>query len=361
MVYRAKVQEWFEYQPSSLSSHALAIGRHMSAYRSYIEAQRYLSSKATDVKILARAFTRLPNLETLHLDYWNHAVGSLELIDAFGRFVAADLVTLNCEYVLPTLFRALSSSRTKFKVFKLGPDYESDFHYSHGADLSTASRARASLVPLSHAELSSRASTSNPDRITVDALSKTFRASNDEICRSALINLRELRIGEMTICNSDAELSRFTAAIKMMIASATDIEEIVFKEIDLNHRGSRPSLTAMIPTYPLRNLRVLEVYNYQTTLRALTDFFRHHRRSLVNVELESVRIVDSDWSIALVRLREIDFACLELFTLHCCDEQEEQLGVQDYILKESDEDPLVELRKYWAEQEALELGQTLAA
>ena len=343
-VYRAKVQEWFEYQPCSLSSHALAVGRHMSAYRSYIEAQRYLSSKDTDVKILSRAFTRLPNLETLRLAYANLAIGSLEMVDAFGRFVARDLVTCDCEYALPTLFRALFCSRTKFKIFKLGPDGD----YANGGDLSEALRVRSSLVPLSHAELPSRASTSAPDRIIVDALSKTFPASNVQVCKGALGQLRELRIGKIYLCGSEvAELSRVTAAIHMMIKSAPDIETIVIHIFGLSYAMPNPSLTAIIPKYPLGNLRMLEVSDHETRLVALTGFFSYHRKSLVTVKFSGVNIGSSDWSTALVHLRTINFACLELFTLTFCDGQEEDLEVQDYILKKADEDPLVEFRKYF--------------
>ncbi|CAF9935069.1 MAG: hypothetical protein ALECFALPRED_006233 [Alectoria fallacina] len=343
-VYRAQVQEWFEYQPYSLSSHALAIGRHMSAYRSYIEAQRYLSSKATDVKILSRAFTRLPNLETLRLAYANLAIGSLEMVDAFGRFVARDLVTFDCEYALPTLFRALFCSRTKFKIFKLGPDGD----YAHGGDLSEAVRVRSSLVPLSHAELPSCASTSTPDRIIVDALSKTFLSPNVEICKGALSQLRELRIGKIFFCGSEVpELSRVTTAIRMMIKSAPDIETIVIHIFGLFYEMPKPSLTATIPESPLGNLRVLEVSDHETKLPALTRFFRHHQESLVKVKFSGVNIGSSDWSTALVHLRTINFACLELFTLTCCDGQEEELEVQDYISKKTDEDPLVVFKKHF--------------
>ena len=317
----------------------------MSAYRGYLEAQRYLSSKAMDMKILARAFTRLPNLETLQVDYRNLAIGSLELIDAFGRFKAKDLVTCNCEYVLPTLFQALSSSRTKFKIFKLGPVSDDDeVSYDNGGDLSEALRADSSLVPLSHAELPSRATTSNPDSIIVDALSKTFSTSysNTDIYWNALVKLRELRIGELCIPSSDpADLVHVSAAIRMIIKSAPEIETVVVELIDVVYGMPKPCLTATFPTYPLKRLRVFKISDFKTTVSALTTFFRHHRRSLVEVKLEGVDIEHSDWSSALLQLRTIKFCSLKLFALSGCDSSESDLEVQDYILRETDEDPLL--------------------
>lgn len=354
-VYRAKVQDWLEYQPSSLSSHALAIGRRMSAYRSYIEAQRYLSSEATDVKILARAFTRLPNLEILRLDWWNFAIGSLELMDAFGRFLAEDLVTCDCEYALPTLLRALSSSRTKFKVFKLGRD--DGIPYANGGDLSKASRARSSIVPPSRAELPRFASTSNPDTISVDALSKTFHISNHNTCWGALSGLCELSIGEMIFNRSDvnnvSELSRVAAAIRMMI-DLTHVETLVIRQISLFHNESKLSLTDTIPVH-WKAIRVLEISWFEATLPALTGFFGYYQKSLVKVILDSVTINESGWSTALVQLRTFDFACLEFFTLSWCDDDECELQVQDYIVKKTDVDPLVVYKTYQAELIALEL------
>lgn len=344
--YRAKVQEWSKHQPSPLNSHTLATSRHKLAYRSYIEAQRYLS-RGEDVSVLARAFTNLPNLETLHLDHGNLAVGSLELMNAFGRFVTDELVTYDCKYSLPTLIRALSFSRTKFKIFKLGPG--KDPHYANGRDLSETSRARSSIASLAHEE---------PRRITVDAFTDTFCATYDDHCHRALSMLRELRIGDISVCSSD--VAALTSAIHMMIESAPDIETIVINDIDLHHTQPRPSLTTTIPTYPLHKLRVLDVSNYETEIPALIDFFRHHRTSLVEVKLDSVSICSNDWSTALMRLRTINFVCLELFTLNWCDEQEEKLEVQEYILRKTDADPLVELKKYLAESMASELGQALS-
>ena len=79
-------QKWMLRQYGSIISCLLSWGKHMTAYKTYVGVQRYLSTNDLDIKTLSRAFSNLPQLETFCLDVWNCHTGSRELSGAFGYF-----------------------------------------------------------------------------------------------------------------------------------------------------------------------------------------------------------------------------------------------------------------------------------
>lgn len=340
-LYKRKVKDWLEYQPASLSVHALALAKHTSAHRSYIEAQRLLALESLDVKIMSRAFSQLPHLEIVHVDYWDTAIGSNELIHAFGAFKAETLITCDCRYTLPTLIKALAASSANIRVFKLCNDEEFSYssHSGSVADYTAAaSLARPRLPP-------SMNTYSRPAKISAQALAKTFCDETFEICRNAFCGVRELEIGEMLLEQDDpVNLQKIVAALQQLMGFARCLETVTLGEI----RGhpfldlSKPAMDRVMPYHGLNHIKKLNVQHYDTTLTSLISFFRLHNNTIIEVDFHFVTITGSDWSTALVQLRTIHFPRLKVFMLNYCDDQEADLQVQDYILKETDEDPIVE-------------------
>ena len=343
--YRDKVNDWLEYQPGSLSMHTLTMTKHMSAYRSYIEAQRLLSLKDTDVKVLARALSQLPRLEILHVDDWDTAIGSGELIRAFGAFKAGDLLSSNCQYTLPTLMKALAASPVKFKVFKLGCDDDSSYTSIAGGngDYSAAASLARPGLPLSKAGCSDAA------KISAQALSTTFCRENWKTCEDALSDVRELKVGEISIIQDDPpDFSKVLPALRNLMQSAQCLETVTLDQIiSFLPVDQRPIMQSVMPPRGLAMVKKLSLSHYQTTAVALSDFFRRHRHTIVHVYFDFVGITGSDWSTALVQLRNLHFSRLETFVLSCCDDQANDLQVQDYILRKTDEDPIVARKEQW--------------
>lgn len=337
-LYKKKVKKWLEYQPASLSVHALTLAKHMSAYRSYIEAQRALSLESLDVKILSRAFSKLPHLEILHVDFWDTAIGSGELTHAFGPFLAEPLLTNDCQHTLPTFIKALAASSAKIRVFKLGNDEEFSYsrHSGSVADFSAAASLARPLLPPSMAGLSC------PGQFWAQALSKTFCDENLEICLDALGDVRELLVGEIRVGKEDpANLRRILASLHDLIRSSPCLETLTLDQISSFYLLS-PALGSVMPRHALRNIKKLSVHDYETTVASLSDFFRQHNHTIVEVDFHFVTITGSDWSTALVQLRTMQFPQLKVFMLNYCDGQEADLQVQDYILKETEKDPIME-------------------
>ena len=107
---------------------ALKYGQHKKAYHAALEDQKYLKIGGLEVKILARAFRGFPNLKKLTIDDFNSNIGSRQLIRDFDVFKAADLLTCNGVYTVPSLIEALSEAGVWLSDLRIGPnvEFESD-------------------------------------------------------------------------------------------------------------------------------------------------------------------------------------------------------------------------------------------
>ena len=339
--------DWYRHSRLHPIQKILAMGRHQSAYKNYIEQQRYRSKQAMDFRILAEVFTKFHNLETLHLDYWSLAIGSLELTNAFGRRVADDLVTLDCEYTLPTLCRALAYSETKSKIFQLEP--QDDFRYRKHGEVSALFRLDHPYPPVAFVRPSSRTSPFNPSMRASDAMSHALDRVDDVIYKSTLSKLRELRIVEISKSHQyvdgdtidydshpeETALSSLKPVFRMMVNSSPCIERI--------YTEGATSLTVIVPDSQLDNLRVWGIRNNQVGLPALTQLLHRYHKSLIKVNFFAVEEwCDCIWPSVLVHLRAMEFARLQVFTCH---RSEIQLEFQDYILRKTDLDPLLGLKR----------------
>ena len=144
--YQYEDQKWMLRQYSSIISCLLSWRKHMTAYKTYVGAQRYLNTNDLDIKTLSRAFSNLPQLEMFCLDVWNCHTGSRELSGAFGYFRCDQLLTADGKYVLPVVIRALSRSRIRVKVFELGRNFHDEigghdlWHAHNPSSLSASDR-----------------------------------------------------------------------------------------------------------------------------------------------------------------------------------------------------------------------------
>ena len=344
-LYKEMIKDWVDHQSVSLGIEALTMAKHMSAYRSYIEAQRLLSSNSLDVKILSRAFSQLSSLEILHVDYWN-MIGANEMNFAFGAFEVEDLLFCDYRQTLPVLIQALATSGIKIKVFKLGSDNDSlpGSFSRHPEDYSTA--ASRAWPPLS----TFMTRRSHPARIGSPALSDIFSDENVfGICRSALGGVRELKVGEIHFEGNDpADISGTVTALRNMMTSILRLETVTLERIWIPFRDDLPipTISSVMPrniTPELSHLKELNIHMYDADAVSLREIFRLHELSIVKVYFRFVDIVGSNWSAALMQLRTLKFPRLEVFILdHCGEVEEFDLQVQDYILKKTDKDPIVE-------------------
>lgn len=347
ILYRDKVVDLLRNQPISAGMRALIVAKHMSAYRSYMDMQRLLSSNALDVGFLSKAFSQLPRLEALRVDLSEFTVGAAELIHAFGVLNAEDLLTIDCRHTLQVLVKSLAASGIKIKVFELGAEVEADHPYSSfprsGKDrLTAASLVRPRLSPYGR-----------PDRYPAGeitgALSKVFCAENMDICTGAFRGVRELKTGHIggeQIHNVNISKAVVALGRLMQCVGRLDILSLGLLGSHMQElRFRKPTLHSVMPSHVCDHLRELNMDSYETTLVDLTEIFNRNRYTIVKVEFLFVTITGSDWSTALKHLRTLAFPRLDVFYLTYCDDVEEDLEVQHYIMKKTKDDPLVAARK----------------
>ena len=342
-LYEDKIQDFLEHKRQYLSDimRALALAKHMSAYRGYIEMQRLLSMNALDVTILSRAFSQLPHLETLQVGLWDPTIGSAEVAHAFGTFNPGDLLTFDCSHTLPVLIKALAASATKIKAFKLvGESFRSYRSMYRSVDY-----CWLVISPLLQLLSGFMDQFSFPAGLSTRALSETFCAENINICKDALRCVRELRIGSIgTEHDNPLSTSMTISALHKLMQYAQGLEVVTLDGLWIDVPGAvlRHSLDTLMPSNVLNSIQELNLRWYDTTIVALCDLFRQNRYAIIKAHFFRVRITASDWSTALTQLRTIDFPRLKVFTLSYCNGLQLNLQVQDYILKKTNTSPLVE-------------------
>ena len=323
----------------SHSMRALALAKHMSAYRGYIEMQRFLSMNALDVTILSTAFSRLPHLETVQVGLWDPTIGSAEVLRAFGTFNPGDLLTFDCSHTLPILIKALATSTTKIKAFKLVSDkFRSYDSMSESIDYCwlAMSILRQVLTRLTD-------QFSFPAGLSTRALSETFGDENMDTCKDALRCVRELKIGSIgREANNPLSISMIVSALHKLMQYAQGLEVLTLDGIGIDLPGAvmRHSLDILMPFNVLNSIQELNLRFYHTTIVALCDLFRKNRYTIIKAHCYHVTITKGDWSTALTQLRTIDFPRLKVFFIRCCDELQVGHQVQDYILKKTNASPL---------------------
>lgn len=346
--YEESVRELLDFQETSLSSYELSVGQHMAAYKSYLEEQRFLQVNSLDVKILSRALNGFSDLEDLCIDYTDDHIGVQELMKAFGVMRGGDILTYNCEYTLPVIFRALSASKAEIKSLRFGnamgtaePFDSSPFlkdapfasygsALPHGGSVLTSPRPQTSPSSQNHCE-----------KMSVRAMSETFLTNGDGGARYALRGLQELEIGGMEDCDTHSSMSVLMGSILFLIGRAPFLTSVTFGP---TYSHINPTMRGVFSYHYLRYLRKLDLHDFHTKESHLVDFFRHHSVTLVDVSFSNMTVTDSDWSKVLTHLRKVPFPALEDFLLsYCIEHIEGECWVDDYVLQKTDKNPAIEI------------------
>ena len=316
-------ETWLETQNAPLGARAPLVAKYKSAYSSYLQAQRSLSFNGMDVKILSRAFSQLPRLETLYFDYWDTTIGAAELKHVFGPFKAQGLLTCDGEYTLPTVVQALAASSIKIRVFKLGGDVDSYSSIS-GSD---EDYSKAASITMPHLEVDDDGY--RPFEISDQALLNAFGAEKLDINMNAFRGLRELKI---TPIRYFSIVEPPFAALQNLMQCVPDLEILTLEPTDGLALGN------MMPFIGFNRLKELNLRYLEINIVALNDLLCRNKSTIVKADFYCVAITRSHWSTALVQLRTIDLPQLEVFNLDC-------FPVHDYVLRRTDTNPLVEKMK----------------
>lgn len=329
-------------QTRNLASHrsswedfqVLTSAGHIAAYKSYIEKQRDLSSQGIDSKILIDGMRRLPQLSSITVDFLNFNIGCLELMSAFGTLKAGLSLTYDCEHLLPLIFGAMVASKATITTFKLGEHEEMRQDPGQGP-----CSLLGSLDPAQGGEMD------RPRTISSEALLNTFYLADEPNGRKALSKLRALEISSIdTNFDHGEELGETITAIRQIIELSPNLKKVTLGEINDKVSGELPSLVGAFGLKTLRHLQKLDIYNYESETNDMVHFFRRHAATLIEIRFGWMTLLGGNWSSLLTRLRDVEFLRLRHFILNDCDDNEVDLEVQDYVLRKTDLDPIVEAK-----------------
>ena len=327
-----QLRDTLEFQPGSSSSHINHLEKHMAGYD--IAGQRYLASGSLDVKILSQALSKLPRFKSLILDYEFHG-RTLRLYQVFGgRGGNPGMVTMDGDYSLPVLFTALSNAKVAITALTIRDSSEGSF-CSNDSSIRLPGFEEGNIPPTASYEAVAK------------ALGETFYPPHNHVCRAAL---RELRQFEVDIGNEDdvedpfcyaAEYNgEFSNIMRDILKWSPQLESIRIAQTTENFLW----LMKCFPTQGLAKLRKVHLCEFRTDLSDLLLFFQCHGRGLKDVHLDSVRVDNANWAIALDRLRSLEFPDLEIFSLFSCRLSSHDTGnvenACDYIKGATDINPL---------------------
>ena len=75
----------------------------------------------------------------------------------------------------------------------------------------------------------------------------------------------------------------------------------------------------------------------------MVHFYRRHAATLVEIPFGWMTL-GGDWLSLLTRLRQVALPRLKLFVLNGCDDNEVDLEIQEYVLGNTDSDPIVKAK-----------------
>lgn len=320
----------------------------MVAYRSYMEEQRLLTAKYLDVKTLSRALSKFTSLKEMIIDLTAKRIGLRELTEAFGAFEYDSLLTRDCEYTLPVVFRALLHSTAELKSFRLGHGVgmigNRNGNPTLGDDASAGDDSR-SLRQFSPGRLQDMIMESNSLEtmpcISTRVMYTTFVWQDEDQCRYILRGLRRLAIRLSSVSTADPlSLSEMATALHNLIGFAPLLRTIFLKQ-SVSDLPRCPTMVDIFGSHHLRYLQNLDLWGYNAKEQDLIDFLTTHSATIINVRFRAMYITDSRWVQILPRLRKTTFPVLQTFILDDCGENSELLQAQDYILRRSENNPIL--------------------
>ena len=335
-VYQTSVKKRLERDTFSHNTCALAFGKHVAAYKGYLEAQTYLSKKEQDLHILVRALRRFPHLKNVTVTFNDGKIGAQEIMSAFG-VLNGNEITFDAEYTLSILVRALIGSQRKLEVLNLCPEERPE------ASLLNWSR-RYSCLSL---DTRFKYVAEPPEKVTLKALNEAFRGQHPDHRLEVISLSRHLREFTLSGLNFAAtQLYLLGDTLQPLTSQAWQLEKVSICPAGIDMPAVHDpllhfdSLSRGSPSF--RNLRHLELKLVESPASLLLDLFSKNSHSLETVLLEYMRIVGGGtWSNVLRKLRSISFKTLHSFILSDCGGEEGLVIAEDYINRITSKDPII--------------------
>lgn len=336
--YQSSVRNRLERDTFSHNVFSLSFGKHIAAYKSYVEAQDYLSKKSQDTKILTRALRRLPGLKNVTVVFRNETIGAREIMSAFG-LLNGNEVTLDSEYTLPVLIEALSESERQLSVFNLVSAESTPFELYCMSRRSFNDKHEPRFKYVSE----------SPVNVTTTAFGNAFCVGSNETRQKVIRLMRRLRVFKMSGLRTDRidvnSFDRWSCSLEPIVAFASGLEELdLTAEVTPGEDHQQLHLPSIIhDTTSFGRLRHLRLEHVVSPEPLLIKLFTGCSCSLVSVVLLYVRVTGGgSWSDVFRKSRNADFNTLYDFRLLHCGGAKGLVCAQNYLKRLTSKDPIAE-------------------
>ena len=338
--YQSAIRNRFDEDTFSHSVFSLRFGKHVAAYKGYMEAQNYLSKKAQDTKILVRALRRLPQVKDVTVVFENKVIGAFEVMSAFG-LLNGNEITFDSEYTLPVFVDALAKSDRKLDAFGL-ISQERDRH-----ELYCESREMYNHKHQPRLKYVSE----SPKNVTSQAFWNGFHGDDRKIRQKVIPLMGGLRKFDLSGLHLYDEglfgFLRWSHTLEPIIGFASNLEDLrISPLLNNNPADFDPHLDLSSILHELiwfKNLKYLMLGQVESPESLLIGLLKENSNSLIDVTLMNVRITgDVSWSEILRKVRIANFGMLEYFVLLDCCEEVYAVRAQKYLRRITDKDPITE-------------------
>lgn len=338
--YQSSVRNRLERDTFSHNIFSLSFGKHVTAYKSYVEAQDYLSKKSQDTKILTRALRRLPRVKNLAVVFKNEIIGAREIMSAFG-LLNGNEITLDSEYTLQVLIEALSKSERQLDIFSLVSNERPPFElYSESRrDFNDKHESRFKYV------------SESPLNVTATAFENAFNGGNDKMRQKVIHlmrNLREFSMSGLEIDSIDAfAVNCWSCSLEPIVAFASVLEELyIAPNVSRTPGRNHPKLhlsTILHHTVYIGRLRYLTLHHVESPEPILINLFTRCSCALEIVVLLDVHVTGGgSWSEVFRKSRNADFNMLSDFRLLHCGGAKGLVRAENYLKRLTSKDPIAE-------------------
>lgn len=321
-------------QTDSSTLSALQYMQYESAYRTFIDDQRKLTSDGLDKRILTHAFKQLSHLESIILDYNSSRIGTNLLHRELGTFDSGQLLTRDCLYPLPILIYALASAGVKLRSFTIGSKQSFSTAGSYGP-----------LFPPRLERFNRRLYCSTA--AVPKGLKKSFcdKKSSNWIFR-AFCHLRAFEIHPISMEEDDNEANdHLVSAVKRILGLAHKLQTIRIGQLGSLDMSNSSDMAALFGENTGQSLRHLDLSDVQVSRHRLVQFLSTRAPTLEHIALRYMTLVDWIWASLLAELRAFNFPRLEMFELEECHETEWDIvvsgPVQDFVLRKTEQNPFI--------------------
>ncbi|KAL9098572.1 MAG: hypothetical protein Q9163_005798 [Psora crenata] len=315
-----EVEDHPEWDGCIWGSSTVEAAEHAAACSYYPDIQRYFGEDELGLKILTRAFNRLPNFTSLEFGSHFRRLGTAEICYPFPTQGSPAVSMDYLQKTLPLLMHALKSSTTCLTVLNIG--YMGPLVYY--PDVNHPGRFSQALRSLGNEDLD------------ISAIAGDFDAVEDHHLQTVMCWLYRIHRYQVSV-----SVRGYERSVRDLIKSCGDLQELCIEGIcDVGNFTRRLDVYKLFRSFRFTPLRRLELRFVLSSPLKLARLLNHYADTLEEVRLNDIMLapVLEGWPQFLEGLRSAKYKCLKSLVL-IPEENGHAFQLKPYIKDPTKEDP----------------------